>query len=132
MKPESEWYAAPPGKDGSEDQSGSEDAGKDTEPRETSLQMEQGEYAGRCHHSDVWTKAVREPNESVTTIDQLFADIIKDVERTGAEEGHAAEGCIRMPGGARVQCDNDEPQTGQRAPGKEPDSKARKAIVGSA
>ena len=59
--------------------------------------MKQREQAGCGYHGEVWTKPMLEPNESVATIDQLFADIVKEVERTGGEQGDTAEPRIRMP-----------------------------------
>ena len=95
MEPESEGHAPPPRENSSEDQPTCEHAGQDAEQRDAALQVEQREDTRCRDNSDVWTKAIREPNKGVASIDQLFSDIVEEAERTGAKETHAVEGWIR-------------------------------------
>ena len=129
MEPESEGNAPPPREDGSENQPAREHASQDAQPRDTTLEVEQREDDRCRHNGDVRTKAIREPNERVATIDQLFANIVKEVERTSGEESHDAEGWIRMPRRIRKYSDDAEPKPCQHAPGDESDAKVRKSTV---
>src|SRR6266566_6592636 len=117
MKSESEGNAPPPREDGSENQPTREHTSQDAQPWDATLQVEKREEARCRHNGHIWPKAIGEANECVPTVDQLFANIVEEVERTGGEESHCAEGWIRMPRGIRKCGDDPDPYSRQHTTG---------------
>src|SRR5436190_2192953 len=132
MEPESEGHAPPPREDGSENQPTCEHTSENAQPRHATLHVEQRKEARCRQNGDIWTKAVREPNECVAAVDQFFAHIVEEIERTSGKEGHGAEGWIRMPRGTGKYGDDADPQPRQHGPSEESDAKVGKSPVGSA